>query len=134
MLTSVNNESELIFNSSTNVQKTSVEGANADHEVALNAIIAGLVEGHSASRLGYWLHTGGTGILTYYEQDRFGQPPSREYDDVDGLDVIAGIPSEAFHAVSDGIVRDAGTKHADAVKAAIVCPPTIYGMYSVTIY
>ncbi|KAI1367056.1 hypothetical protein F5Y08DRAFT_103178 [Xylaria arbuscula] len=104
-----------------------LDGANADHEIALNAITAGLVEGHSASRPGYWLHTGGTGILTYYEQEHFGQPPAREYDDVDGLDVIKGIPAEAFHAISDALVRDAGTKHADKVRTAIVCPPTIYG-------
>ncbi|KAK5627909.1 hypothetical protein RRF57_003624 [Xylaria bambusicola] len=106
-----------------------LDGADADHVVAMNAIVAGLVEGHSASRPGFWLHTSGTGIMTYSDTalDRFGQPPDREYDDVDRLDEITNVPDEAFHRITDKIVLECGTKHVKVVNTAIVCPPTIYG-------
>ncbi|KAI0527893.1 hypothetical protein F5B22DRAFT_9323 [Xylaria bambusicola] len=106
-----------------------LDGADADHVVAMNAIVAGLVEGHSATRPGFWLHTSGTGIMTYSDtaQDRFGQPPDREFDDVDRLDEITSFPDEAFHRVTDRIVLECGAKYAQVVKTAIVCPPTIYG-------
>ncbi|KAI3338876.1 hypothetical protein F4824DRAFT_63445 [Ustulina deusta] len=101
----------------------------AEHEGAARAIAAGLVEGHSSSRPGYWLHTGGTGILTYFDtvEDRFGQPPDRFFDDLDGVEVLTSLPDEAFHRNVDKIVLECGTAHVDTVKTAIVCPPTIYG-------
>jgi hypothetical protein len=34
---------------------------SSDHEGAARAIAAGLAEGHTAEKPGYWLHTGGTG-------------------------------------------------------------------------
>ncbi len=87
------------------------------------------MEGHSSSRPGYWLHTGGTGILTYFDtvEDRFGQPPDRFFDDLDGVEVLTSLPDEAFHRNVDKIVLECGTAHVDTVKTAIVCPPTIYG-------
>lgn len=38
------------------------------------------------------------------------------------------MPSEAFHRNVDEIVLKAGSENASAVKTAIVCPPTIYGV------
>ncbi|KAI1754324.1 hypothetical protein F4782DRAFT_50951 [Xylaria castorea] len=101
----------------------------SDHEGAARAIAAGLVEGHSEARPGYWLHTGGNGILTYFDtvEDRLGQPSDRVFDDLDGVGVLTSLPDEAFHRNVDKIVLECGVAHAGAVRTAIVCPPTIYG-------
>lgn len=101
----------------------------SDHVVAAQAIAAGLAEGHSASKPGYWLHTGGTGILTFRDSDRkvFGEYDDKIYDDWDGVDELTHLPDHAFHRNVDQIVLEAGTKNGDRVKTALLCPPTIYG-------
>ena len=38
------------------------------------------------------------------------------------------MPDQAPHRITDKIVIAAGTDHADRIKTAIVCPPTIYGV------
>lgn len=40
---------------------------------------------------------------------------------------LTSLPDKAFHRNVDKIVLEAGTKHGDVVKTALVCPPTIYG-------
>ncbi|KAI1154665.1 hypothetical protein F4825DRAFT_153433 [Nemania diffusa] len=101
----------------------------SDHEGAARAIAAGLAEGHSASRPGYWLHTGGNGILTYFETaaGRVGQPSDRVFDDLGGVGVLTSLPDAAFHRNVDKVVLECGSAHAGAVRTAVVCPPTIYG-------
>ncbi|CAD0106836.1 unnamed protein product [Aureobasidium uvarum] len=101
----------------------------SDHEGAAKAIAEGLASGHSASKPGYWLHTGGTGILTYFDSsaDKFGEHTDKVFDDLDGVDELIGLPKEAFHKNVDEIVINAGTNASGVVKTAIVCPPTIYG-------
>jgi len=101
----------------------------SDHEGAAKAIAEGLASGHSASKPGYWLHTGGTGILTYFDSsaDKFGEHTDKVFDDLDGVDELIGLPQEAFHKNVDQIVINAGTNASGAIKTAIVCPPTIYG-------
>lgn len=37
------------------------------------------------------------------------------------------LPAAAVHRIVDEIVLNTGMKHADTVKTAIICPPTIYG-------
>lgn len=37
------------------------------------------------------------------------------------------MPDEAFHRNVDKVVLECGAQHADVVKTAVVCPPTIYG-------
>jgi hypothetical protein len=103
----------------------------SDHEGAAKAIAAGIVEGHTASRPGFWLHTGGTGILTYEDSknNRLGDWSDKEYNDVSGIEELTHLPDDAFHRNVDIIVLDAGTKSADKVKTALVCPPTIYGEF-----
>jgi hypothetical protein len=104
----------------------------SDHEGAAKAIAAGLVRGHSKENPGYWLHTGGTGILTYKDsEDNFrglGTWSDKEYNDLSGVEELTTLPDEAFHRNVDKIVLDTGTQHQDTVKTVIVCPPTIYGM------
>ncbi|KAH8690211.1 putative nucleoside-diphosphate-sugar epimerase [Talaromyces proteolyticus] len=102
---------------------------SSDHVVAANAIAAGLAEGHNASNPGYWLHTSGTGILTFADSDRqvYGEYDDKVYDDWDRVDELTHLPDHAFHRNVDKIVLEAGTKFADKVKTAVLCPPTIYG-------
>ncbi|KAI5196548.1 hypothetical protein AUEXF2481DRAFT_44339 [Aureobasidium subglaciale EXF-2481] len=101
----------------------------SDHEGAAKSIAEGLASGHSASKPGYWLHTGGTGILTYFDSsaDKFGEHTDKVFDDLDGVAELINLPQEAFHKNVDQIVINAGTNASGAVKTAIVCPPTIYG-------
>ncbi|PLB45970.1 nucleoside-diphosphate-sugar epimerase [Aspergillus steynii IBT 23096] len=103
---------------------------SSDHAVAANAIAKGLVEGHTPQRPGYWLHTGGTGILTYFDSEVrkvSGEHDDKVFNDWDGVDELVNLPAAAFHRNIDELVLKTGTQHADSVKTAIVCPPTIYG-------
>jgi hypothetical protein len=101
----------------------------SDHEGAAKAIAEGIRSGHSKENPGYWLHTGGTGILTYKdsEADRLGEWSEKEYNDWSGVDELTTLPDSAFHRNVDKVVLEAGTKYADVIKTNIVCPPTIYG-------
>ncbi|KAL2210611.1 nucleoside-diphosphate-sugar epimerase [Sarocladium strictum] len=103
---------------------------SSDHAQSARDIAQGLVDGHSPERPGVWLHLGGTGILTYFDSEvkkTFGEPDDKVFDDLDGVDELVNLPAEAFHRDVDEIVLKAGTDHADRVKTAIICPPTIYG-------
>lgn len=75
------------------------------------------------------MHTGGTGILTYFDSaaDKLGEWEEKEFNDFSGVDELTHLPDEAFHRNVDKIVLDTGAQHGDIVKTAIVCPPTIYG-------
>ncbi|KAE8135119.1 NAD(P)-binding protein [Aspergillus pseudotamarii] len=103
---------------------------SSDHDGAAKAIAKGLVQGHSASRPGFWLHTGGTGILTYFDSEvkkTFGEADDKVFNDLEGINELINLPAAAFHRNVDEIVLNTGIEHADAVKTAIICPPTIYG-------
>ncbi|GLI78265.1 hypothetical protein PoHVEF18_006574 [Penicillium ochrochloron] len=101
----------------------------SDHVGAAKAIAAGLVAGHTKEKPGYWLHTGGTGILTFEDSDKgtFGNKSDKVYDDWEGVEELLNLPDHAFHRNVDKLVLDAAVKHADVLKVALVCPPTIYG-------
>ncbi|KAJ5124939.1 uncharacterized protein N7515_008764 [Penicillium bovifimosum] len=102
---------------------------SSDHVGAAKAIIAGLVAGHSKENPGYWLHTGGTGILTYEDTDKneYGNRSEHVYNDWDGVDELLNLPDHAFHRNVDKLVLEAAAKHSDVLRTALVCPPTIYG-------
>lgn len=57
----------------------------------------------------------------------FGEPDEKVFNDLEGVDELVNLPAAAFHRNVDEIVLKAGTEHADKVKTAIICPPTIYG-------
>lgn len=101
----------------------------SDHVGAAKAITAGLVAGHTKENPGYWLHTGGTGILTFEDSDKneYGNKSDKVYDDWEKVDELLTLPDHAFHRNVDQLVLEAGTKHADVLRTALVCPPTIYG-------
>lgn len=101
---------------------------SSDNEAGAKNIAKGLADGHSAEKPGYWIHTSGTSILTWYdiENDRHGEAPlpDQKYYDIQGVDRLVTLPDAADHRVVDKIVQESIS---DAVKVAIVCPPTIYG-------
>lgn len=55
----------------------------SDHEGAARAIAKGLASSHSKENPGFWLHTGGTGILCWEDSkyDRLGEHSDKEYND-----------------------------------------------------
>ncbi|CAL3962818.1 unnamed protein product [Diplocarpon coronariae] len=100
---------------------------SSDHAGAAKAIATGLAAGHTKEKPGFWLHTSGTGILTWRDSDTktFGEAPSTQpYDDLDRVSDLTNLPDSAFHRDIDKIVLATGS---ESVKTAIVCPPTIYG-------
>ncbi|KAF2120563.1 hypothetical protein BDV96DRAFT_538759 [Lophiotrema nucula] len=101
----------------------------SDHEGAAKAIAKGLASGHSKEKPGYWLHTGGTGILCWEDMrhDRLGEHSDNEYNDWTAVQDLTNFPDDAFHRNVDKIVLEAGAREIESVKTAIVCPPTIYG-------
>lgn len=71
----------------------------------------------------------GTGILTYFDSaaDKLGEWEEKEFNDYSGVSELTTLPDEAFHRNVDKIVLETSAQHGNAVKTAIVCPPTIYG-------
>ncbi|KAL9111133.1 MAG: hypothetical protein Q9227_004396 [Pyrenula ochraceoflavens] len=102
--------------------------ANCDHVASAEAIAKG-ASAHTADRPAWWIHTSGTGILTWEttDKDAFGQRLEREYNDWDGIKDLMSIPDQAVHRNVDKIVLAASASNPTSVKTAIVCPPTIYG-------
>jgi hypothetical protein len=99
----------------------------SDNAGAAKAIAKGLASGHSKERPGFWLHTGGAGILcweTMRDDNKLGESSEREYNDWTAVQDLTGLPQDAFHKNVDDLVLSAGS---DSVKTAILCPPTIYG-------
>jgi len=99
----------------------------SDHEGAARAIAKGIASGHTAEKPGFWIHTSGTGILTWRDSEAglSGEPPSQTpYNDLEEVFELTSLPETAFHRNIDKIVLAAGSP---SVKTAIVCPPTIYG-------
>jgi nucleoside-diphosphate-sugar epimerase len=101
----------------------------ADDEGAAKAIAKGLADGHSPDKPGFWLHTSGTGILTWADMraERYGEPDDKVYNDLEGVDELTNLPDDALHRNVDKVVIGAAEMHKESVKVAIVCPPTIYG-------
>ncbi|KAL4892023.1 NAD(P)-binding protein [Aspergillus ambiguus] len=102
----------------------------ADHIGAANAICAGILNGHTADRPAYWIHTSGAGIFSYVDTDEKTYGISREkiYNDWDGVQEIVTIPEHAFHRAVDKVVLEAGAAHPEIIKAAIISPTTVFGL------
>ncbi|KAK2627743.1 hypothetical protein QTJ16_002389 [Diplocarpon rosae] len=99
----------------------------SDNIGAATAIAKGLAAGHTKEKPGFWLHTSGTGILTWKDAETktFGEAPHTEpYDDLERVSDLTNLPDSAYHREIDKIVLSAAS---ESVKTAIVCPPTIYG-------
>ena len=57
----------------------------------------------------------------------FGEESKSIYDDLEGVSKVTSLPEDAPHRKVDKIILAAGAETSGAVKAAVVCPPTIYG-------
>lgn len=101
--------------------------ADSDHPKSTEAIVHG-AEKHRADKPVFLIHTSGTGILTWktVETKTFGDLQEKIYDDWDGIDEVTSLPDGAAHRNVDKIILAAGNN--PAVKTAIVCPPSIYGV------
>lgn len=86
------------------------------------------MEAHTPERPGWYIHTSGTGILTYVDVERevYGELHPKVHDDWDNVQELTHLPDYAWHREADKIALAAGTKHADRIKTAVVCPPHIY--------
>lgn len=102
--------------------------ADCDHVASAKAIAKGIAQ-HTPDRPGYWIHTSGTGILTYedFRNSTYGDLRTKEFNDWDGIDELTSLPDDALHRNVDKIVLEVGQNASDRVKTAIVCPPCIYG-------
>ncbi|KAJ5218078.1 uncharacterized protein N7498_000177 [Penicillium cinerascens] len=100
----------------------------SDHVGPARAIATDLVAGHGKGNAGYWLHMGGTGILTFEDSDKneYGTESDKVYNDWSGVKGLLTLPDHAFHHDVDQLVLEAGANHADVLKTALVCPRTIY--------
>ncbi|CAI6253056.1 unnamed protein product [Periconia digitata] len=104
----------------------------SDNEPAARAIAKGLAQ-HTKQKPGFWLHTGGTGILAWEDMrdmdNRLGTHSDRTYNDWAGVQDLTSLPSDAFHRNIDELVLEAGRNggQGGGIRTAIVCPPTIFG-------
>ncbi|PWY79111.1 hypothetical protein BO70DRAFT_387880 [Aspergillus heteromorphus CBS 117.55] len=103
--------------------------ADCDSVAGAEAIAKGAAH-HTPERPVWWIHTSGTGILTVedFRSNTWGLERAKQHDDWDGVDELLNLPADSFHRNVDEIVINAGKRAPDAVKIAIVCPPTIYGL------
>ncbi|KAJ4354058.1 uncharacterized protein N0V89_005791 [Didymosphaeria variabile] len=103
-----------------------VHTANADHQGAATAIVAGLAQKKTP---GYLIHVSGTGILATADVERqtFGEQTAHVYDDWDGIKEVTSLPDSFDHRDVDKIVLAAAERNSGNVFTAIVCPPCIYG-------
>ena len=71
-----------------------------------------MVKGDTKENSGYWIHTGGTGILTFWDsRDDFktlGSWSDRQYNDLEGVGEAYEFPDDAFHRNVDKLVLEAG--------------------------
>lgn len=105
-----------------------VDFADCNHVPSAEAISRGL-RAHTADRPGYWIHTSGTGILTFDDirASTFGEYRAKEYNDWGGVAEVTNLPDDALHRSVDKIVLAAAKDAPYRVKTAIVSPPAIYG-------
>jgi len=107
-----------------------IHGADSsDNEGAAKAITKGLLAGHSKENPAYYIHTGGAGILTYFDTaaDKLGESSDRTFNDWSQVSELTSLPDDAFHRNVDKIVLATDPKGEHGVHTAILSPPTIYG-------
>ncbi|KAI9832794.1 MAG: hypothetical protein M1819_004014 [Sarea resinae] len=101
---------------------------SSDHEPSATAIVKG-VKAHSPDHPGFYIHTCGTGILEWQDDEHMthGEHRDKIWDDWDNVDEVTSIPTFAVHRTVDEIVLAEEKSASDRLKLAIVCPPCIYG-------
>ncbi|KAG7424221.1 hypothetical protein NW756_012242 [Fusarium oxysporum] len=102
--------------------------ANCDHEASANALLKGMAE-HTADRPGWYIHTSGTGILTFEDgrNQTCGVRRDKVFNDWTGVLELINLPCDAFHRNVDKIVTATIEDVPKNFRTAIVCPCCIYG-------
>lgn len=100
------------------------DGGKPKHLPSLEAQISGLLRRTGPSFL---IKLAGTGIIADWQHGPYGQLNPKIWSDIDDIDTITSLPEENQHRPGDRILQAATTEHADRLKAAIICPPGIYG-------
>ncbi|SCO76953.1 related to NAD dependent epimerase/dehydratase family protein [Fusarium oxysporum] len=102
--------------------------ANCDHEASAKALLEGIAH-HTADRPGWYIHTSGTGILTFEDgrNHTCGIRRDKVFNDWTGVSELISLPYDAFHRNVDSIVTATIEDVPKYFKTAIVCPCCIYG-------
>ncbi|KAI3584247.1 hypothetical protein IWW34DRAFT_800267 [Fusarium oxysporum f. sp. albedinis] len=102
--------------------------ANCDHEASANALLKGMAE-HTSDRPGWYIHTSGTGILTFEDgrNQTCGVRRDKVFNDWTGVLELINLPCDAFHRNVDKIVTATTEDVPKYFRTAIVCPCCIYG-------
>ncbi|VUC27456.1 unnamed protein product [Clonostachys rosea] len=102
--------------------------ANCDHENSARALLEGLAR-HTEDRPGWYIHTSGTGILTFEDgrAKTYGIRRERVFNDWSGVGELISLPDDSFHRNVDSIVTATIGDVPKTFKTAIVCPCCIYG-------
>ncbi|KAG5802825.1 hypothetical protein H9Q74_008047 [Fusarium xylarioides] len=84
---------------------------------------------HTADRPGWYIHTSGTGILTFEDgrNQTCGIQRDKVFNDWTGVWELINLPCDAFHRNVDKIVTATIEDVPKYFKTAIVCPCCIYG-------
>ena len=103
------------------------DGGKPKHIPSLEALIAGLLRRSGPS---YLIRLAGTGIIADWQNGPYGELNPKiwsDIDDIDDIDTITSLPAGNQHRPADKILQIAASEHPDQLKAAIICPPGIYG-------
>ncbi|KAL1954277.1 hypothetical protein VTO42DRAFT_1463 [Malbranchea cinnamomea] len=105
-----------------------VHNGNSDHEASLQALLAGLQRRGTLSSPAFLIHLSGTGIMADWRTpDQRGKLNPKVWSDISDISAIANRPVGELHQHTDAIIHAATREYGDRVKAAIICPPDIYG-------
>ena len=101
--------------------------ADCDHVASAEAFERAIAK-RTPSNPVFYIHTCGTGILTWEttEKNGFGFELPKIYDDWHGIKEVTSLPDSALHRHVDKIVLRMSSVNPQAIKTAIVCPPCIY--------
>ncbi|KAL2055304.1 hypothetical protein ABVK25_004642 [Lepraria finkii] len=101
-----------------------IHGGKPKHIPSLEALIAGLLRRSGPS---YLIRLAGTGIIADWQNGPYGELNPKIWSDIDDIDTITSLPAGNQHRHADKILQIAASEHPDQLKAAIICPPGIYG-------
>ncbi|RAL63721.1 hypothetical protein DID88_003368 [Monilinia fructigena] len=106
-----------------------IHNGNSDHEASMKAIIHGITSNPAPNRPTYLLYLSGTGILSDFRTSRTpGTLNPKIWSDIEDLPSILNRPEGELHQNVEAILHAATAKYStNVLRAAVMCPPDIYG-------
>ncbi|GME37425.1 NAD(P)-binding protein [Neofusicoccum parvum] len=101
-----------------------IHNGNSDHEGAVGALLKGLQHRSTSS---YYIHLGGTGIIADVKTGPYGMLNPKVWSDIVDIDQLWSMPPDAGHRNTEILIQQAITNYGHKIKAAVVCPPDVYG-------